>query len=41
VAFDANGNIFGTASEGGTYGFGVVFEITAPPGDFSQCAKSQ
>ena len=41
IAFDANGNMFGTASEGGAYGFGVVFEITAPSEDVSQCAKSQ
>ena len=28
LVFDANGNIFGTTSQGGAYGFGVVFEIT-------------
>ncbi len=28
LLFDANGNIFGTTSQGGAYGFGVVFEIT-------------
>jgi uncharacterized repeat protein (TIGR03803 family) len=28
VVVDANGNIFGTASAGGAYGYGVVFEIS-------------
>ncbi len=28
VIFDANGNLFTTASGGGTHGYGVVFEIT-------------
>jgi uncharacterized repeat protein (TIGR03803 family) len=28
LLFDANGNIFGTTSYGGGYGYGVVFEIT-------------
>jgi uncharacterized repeat protein (TIGR03803 family) len=28
VIFDANGNLYGTASVGGAYGYGVVFEIT-------------
>jgi uncharacterized repeat protein (TIGR03803 family) len=28
VTLDADGNIFGTASSGGQYGYGVVFEIT-------------
>jgi uncharacterized repeat protein (TIGR03803 family) len=28
VTFDANGNLFGTASGGGAYGAGVVWEIT-------------
>ena len=27
---DANGNLYGTASVGGAYGYGVVFEITQP-----------
>ncbi len=45
VVFDANGNIFGTTSEGGAYGFGVVFEITGAQdsqigsAEFSTCAK--
>jgi uncharacterized repeat protein (TIGR03803 family) len=28
VTLDANGNLYGTASNGGAYGLGVVFEIT-------------
>ena len=28
LSFDALGNIYGTASSGGTFGNGVVFEIT-------------
>lgn len=28
VALDANGDLYGTASAGGAYGFGTVFEIT-------------
>ena len=28
VTLDADGNLFGTASSGGQYGYGVVFEIT-------------
>jgi uncharacterized repeat protein (TIGR03803 family) len=28
VVFDANGNLCGTASAGGAYGYGVVWEIT-------------
>ncbi len=28
VTLDANGNLFGTASQGGAYGYGVVWEIT-------------
>ena len=28
VVFDANGNLYGTASGGGEYAAGVVFEIT-------------
>jgi len=28
VAIDANGNVYGTAAQGGGYGAGVVFEIT-------------
>lgn len=28
VTFDANGNLYGTASEGGLYGRGVVWKIT-------------
>jgi uncharacterized repeat protein (TIGR03803 family) len=28
LAFDANGNLYGTAYSGGAYGYGVVFEIT-------------
>jgi len=28
LSFDANGNIYGTAEYGGTYGYGVVFRIT-------------
>jgi uncharacterized repeat protein (TIGR03803 family) len=28
VSIDANGNLFGTASEGGQYGYGIVWEIT-------------
>jgi hypothetical protein len=28
VVQDANGNIYGTASGGGQYGYGVVWEIT-------------
>jgi uncharacterized repeat protein (TIGR03803 family) len=28
LVFDANGNIFGTASTGGANGRGIVFEIT-------------
>ena len=28
IVFDANGNLYGTASEGGAYGYGVVFQIT-------------
>jgi len=28
VVFDANGNLYGTASSGGAYGYGVVWEIT-------------
>jgi uncharacterized repeat protein (TIGR03803 family) len=28
VVIDANGNLYGTASQGGAYGYGVVWEIT-------------
>ena len=28
LAMDASGNLYGTTSQGGTYGYGVVFEIT-------------
>ncbi len=28
VIFDSAGNLYGTASEGGAYGYGVVFELT-------------
>jgi len=28
LVFDANGDLYGTASEGGAYGYGVVFQIT-------------
>ena len=28
VIFDANGNLYGTASRGGAYGYGVVWQIT-------------
>ena len=28
VTLDANGNLFGTANQGGVYGWGVVWEIT-------------
>jgi len=28
IVFDSRGNIFGTASRGGTYSYGVVFQIT-------------
>ena len=28
VVFDASGNLYGTASGGGAYGWGVVWEIT-------------
>jgi len=28
VLIDANGNLYGTASAGGAYGYGVVWEIT-------------
>ena len=28
LVFDANGNLYGTTLFGGTYGSGVVFEIT-------------
>jgi uncharacterized repeat protein (TIGR03803 family) len=28
VSFDVNGNLYGTASQGGAYGYGVVWEIT-------------
>ena len=28
LVFDANGNIYGTASRGGAYSRGVIFEIT-------------
>jgi uncharacterized repeat protein (TIGR03803 family) len=28
LAMDANGNFYGTTSEGGTHGYGVVFEVT-------------
>jgi len=28
VAMDANGNLYGTASSGGAYGYGVIWEIT-------------
>jgi uncharacterized repeat protein (TIGR03803 family) len=47
VLFDANGNIFGTTSEGGEYGFGVVFEISgaqdsqASLAGSSMCAKDR
>jgi len=27
IVFDANGNLYGTAAGGGTYGYGVVFQI--------------
>jgi uncharacterized repeat protein (TIGR03803 family) len=32
VMFDADGNMFGTTSQGGAYGYGVVFEITRAKG---------
>lgn len=47
LVFDANGNIFGTTSIGGAYGFGVVFEITdaqnsqTGSADSSTCAKDR
>jgi uncharacterized repeat protein (TIGR03803 family) len=28
LVFDAAGNLYGTAAGGGTYGYGVVFQIT-------------
>jgi uncharacterized repeat protein (TIGR03803 family) len=28
VFIDANGNLYGTASQGGTHGYGVIWEIT-------------
>lgn len=28
VAFDGNGNLYGTTKSGGAYGYGVVWEIT-------------
>ena len=28
IAIDAEGNLYGTASSGGTYGYGVIWEIT-------------
>ncbi len=28
LVFDANGNLYGTARDGGQYGMGVIFEIT-------------
>jgi uncharacterized repeat protein (TIGR03803 family) len=28
LIFDASSNLYGTNSEGGTYGFGTVFELT-------------
>ena len=28
VTFDASGNLYGTTSAGGTYGYGIVFELT-------------
>ena len=30
VTFDAKGNLYGTAYRGGSYGYGVVWEITFP-----------
>lgn len=47
VVLDRNGNIFGTTYAGGTYGYGVIFEITPAagsqiaPADSSECSKSQ
>ena len=47
VILDANGNIFGTTSAGGAYGYGVVFEITTTAGSKiapvhpSECAAGQ
>lgn len=34
---DASGNVYGTASGGGAYGYGVVFEITGVSRPGSQC----
>lgn len=28
VVIDASGNLYGTASQGGTHGYGVIWEIT-------------
>jgi hypothetical protein len=28
VVFDKNGNMYGTTIKGGTYGYGVIWEIT-------------
>jgi uncharacterized repeat protein (TIGR03803 family) len=33
LAFDAAGNLYGTTSDGGTYGYGSVFELSARQAD--------
>jgi uncharacterized repeat protein (TIGR03803 family) len=32
VIFDSAGNLYGTTAAGGTYGYGIVFELTPKPG---------
>ena len=28
LVFDSNGNLYGTTAKGGSYGYGVIWEIT-------------
>ena len=36
LIFDADGNLYGTTSTGGTYGFGTVFKLTLSGGEWSE-----
>jgi uncharacterized repeat protein (TIGR03803 family) len=34
LIFDGSGNLYGTTQYGGTYGYGVVFELSPGPSEF-------
>ena len=33
LIMDAQGNLYGTAADGGVLGYGTIFKITLPPTD--------